>query len=546
MGESNLTSLSGSALFSPADFCEVNQLADLLFNPEDQAICLLSEHEFVTRAWVLSALKNSQLAKKGVTPPTVVWASSDLEKPALFPRTWIYVDGGKVVRANGAASTNPSTLYLPSLTLELRIKVVQQICIDNLQTHLLTIPLHTIKKALEWQARYCAHKQVLTETILLIQRAVNRFLLTHAEDKQAAFLEPHHIAEVLVDWQHVSLCDLLRPTEDATEWKRFLSEYIVGQNFAIESFIQTRSTQNFFILAGTQYSGKKTFIEHVAQFTLGAKCFCIPFNLSFFSSDTPWSSIFLPAPHKINDNSRLNLLEIVEKYPQAVIMITHAHENPELLDRLLRQIKRSFFQIDGQCISIAGITWMTLLDVAAPVTSPAVIQESIFSVDNRFELSDILYRPSIGPVAADEINQTDEKYAFESVKNQFSETVLASACVLPFLPLTEKDKKQIINKEIKRIIDCLRSAHDVPVYYQEEIVQFLLTQVNQAEKGFETLHKNLHHQIEHVLSKALESGALIDGQVLMLQLNDTGRVLQIVRTMARTTSTTQSQTMLKI
>lgn len=558
MNSHTITPLSGAALFTTSDFYEINQLADLLFNENESHIHLQSEHELVTRAWILSALKNSLLAKKEVTPPVVVCGAfeSGSEKISLFSNTWIYDEAGELIRANiqkSGIQKNIVHLHLPALTTDLRVKILQQFCIETLHTHLLTIPLHTIRKTVEWQARYCADQNILTEAMLVLQRAVNRFLLTHEDDKQAAFLEPHHIAEVLVDWQHVSLSNLLRPSEDLAELKHFLTEHIVGQNAAIDAFLQakTKSHHSFFILSGSEYSGKRSFVESVAQFSLGATCFCIPLNLSFFDAESQWSSIFLPTPH--NDKRRMNIIELVEQYPQAIIMITHAHENPELLEKLCYQIKRKFFHVNNQYISIENITWMVLLDTIAPENVPdntsTIIQESIFSINPTIELSDILYRPNIGPLAADELHQTDEKYAIEAVKKQFSAMVLANANILPFLPLLEKDKKLIINKEIKRIIHHLKSAYNVPVYYQEEVVQFLLTQANQANKGLEVLHKNLHHQIEKVLLKALESGVLIDGQVFMLQLNDTGRVLQMVRTATRTGTTqsaTQSQTLFKL
>lgn len=544
MNESYLTPLAGTALFSPADFCEVNQLADLLFNPEDQAICLLSEHEIVTRAWILSALNKSNLAKKSSYHPRVYHASFEPEQTSVSQDAWLYWDEGKLIRANANdIEAKVTTLRFPTLSFAQRATVLHQICVDTLQTHVLTIPLPTLQKALEWQSHYCADEQLLTETLLLLQRAVNRFLLTHADNQQTALLEPQHIAEVLVDWQHTSLTDLMRVTKDNVELKLFLSEHIIGQTRAIEQFIQTKDHKKLFVLAGPKYSGKKTFIEHYAQFTHGAKCFCISFDLSFFASNADWSTIFLPTPHYDNNHSRLNLIEIVSTYPHAVIMLTNAHENLELLERLKHEIKRAFFQIDGQCISIANVTWMLLLDTQAIESAPTVIQESIFTVDTASELSDILYRPTVRiseNIYDIETDATDHNTAIEAAKKQLTDSVMNVACVLPFTALTEKDKKYIINKEIKRIIHSLRSTHDVSVYYQEEVIQFLLNQVNQ---GFEALHKNLHQQIEQVFLKSLEQGVIADDQVLMLQLNDTGRVLQIVRTNARSGST---QTKLKI
>lgn len=537
MNESPLTPLSDMALFSPTDFCEINQLADLLFSADEHAICLLSEHELVTRTWIASALNESYLAKKTLHRPQVYHASFEPEQPTLSEEAWLYWDEGKLMRANATETeVSVTTLYFPTLSLEQRVALLHHVCVEELQTHVFSIPEQTIKIALKWQSRYCADQNLIAETLLLLKRAVNRFLLTHADNQQAAFLEPQHVAEVLVDWQHVSLADLMRFTEDAIELKLFLSEHIIGQARAIEQFVQAKEHKKLFVLAGPKYSGKKTFAEHYAKFTNGATSFCISFDLSFCSKDVNWSSIFLPAPHNNSQHSRLNLIEIISTYPHAIILLSNAHENLELLERLKHEIKRGFFQIDEQCISIANVTWMLLLDTIAPEPAPIVVQESIFNLETPSELSDILYRPTVKITEAvyeAQAQEPDHGAIIEITKKQLTDAILNVACILPFTALTEKDKKQMINKEIKRIIHSLRSTHDVSIYYQEEVIQFLLNQVNQTNQGFETLHKNLHQQIEQVFLKSLEQGVIVDGQVLMLQLNDTGRVLQIVRTNAR-------------
>lgn len=536
MNESDLIPLTGAAVFSSKDFTEVNQLADLLFNPTEQGIYLKSEHEFVVHAWIASALTKSHLAQKIDYRPHIYCASFESDQ-AIFPSdAWIYWGVGQLMRVN-TTEANVVTLEFPILSFDQRAALLHQLCVDKFQTHMLTIPLATVKKALEWQSRYCADDEVLAETFSLLQRAANRFALTHLDDKQTTSLEPIHIAEILVDWQDVSQIDLLRATEDSVELKLFLSEQVIGQSHAIEKFsseLKPYKKARFFILAGTPYSGKKTLVERFAQFTHGSSCFHIPFDLSFYSKEADWSSILLPAPHYHKNQSRLSLAEIVSKYPKIIIVLNNVTKNLPLLERLKNEINRSFFQIDNQCVSIANITWMILLDTTTPEPTPSVIQESIFAVETASELSDILYRPSVRiSVEENEASESDQNVIVEEVKKQLPESITESACILPFVTLNEKEKKHIINKEIKRIIHSLRNLHDVPIYYQEEIIAFLLNQVNHVQQGFEALHKNLYQQIEHVFLKSLEQGVIADGQVLMLQLNDTGRVLHMVRTSAR-------------
>lgn len=518
MVEHNLPESTATPLFISADFFEVNQLADVLFDPSESAIELHSEHELVTRAWINSALYNSELAKR--------CSSHFLSE---IKAAWKYNENGKLTRASVYSTEKVTTLILPALSLEQRVRVLQHYCVETLQTHLLTVPSYTIQKAVEWQSRYCPNQYVLETTIVLLQRAVNRFLLTYTNEQQAATLEPHHVADVLVDWQQVHAPDLLRSIDDHVELKIFLTETILGQPLALEQFLQTKNSQHLFLLAGPTYSGKKTFAESVAQFTHGAKHFCITLNLSFFESDVTWPDIFLTSP--LQPQQYMRFTDILQHYPQAIMLLTQAHENPELLARLQREIKRGFFQVNDQCVSVAKMTWMIAFDTEMPELMPSAIQESIFSDSSPVELADILYRPSISPVSSsNEEYQFSDDYPLTFVKKYFSAEIVTQACVLTFLPLSEKSKKLILNKEIKRIIQRLRDKHQIALYYQEEIAYFLLNRLNKENQGFDDLHKNLYPQVENIVLKALEKGTLMDEEILMLQLNDTGQVLHVVRT----------------
>lgn len=520
MFEHNLPTLTALALFTPADFFEINQLADLLFDQTTSVIELHSEHERVTQAWIASALHNSDLAKRCMTKPTL----------------WTYQGNGKLAQTNSQPKEKCRVLTLPPLSLKQRVKLLQHYCEEVLQTHLLTVPCYTIKKALEWQGRYCADKDLLIHTMTLLQHAVNRFLLVQTDEQQAATLEPRHVAEILLDWQHVNVADLLRHSEDSVELKIFLTENVIGQSYAIEQFLQKKTGHNLFLLAGPPCSGKKTFAENYAQFTHGAKKFCITFNLSFFEPDIAWSDIFLASP--LQNQRYVRFTEILENYPQAIILLTQAHENLELLERLQREIRRSFFQKNESCISVSGMTWLILFDMAIPESASAsvstAIEESIISENSSIELADILYRPSISATSPwQDENSFSADYPTELVKKHFSTALLKHTSLLIFLPLAEKSRKIIVNKEIKRIIQVLREKHQLAIYYQEEIVHALLNRVDKENQGFDELHKSLYHQIENIILKVLEQGAVTDEQILMLQLNDTGQALQIVRTNTR-------------
>ncbi|MCD8542382.1 MAG: hypothetical protein LRY69_02805 [Gammaproteobacteria bacterium] len=516
------------ALFTAEDFREINQLADLLFNNTSTTIELYTEHEFLTQAWIASALHNSTLSLKNCIKPNISAHNTGLG--------WIYHEQGKLTYANTPPLTPPVKLCLPTLKTEQRLRLLHCYCAETINSHRLTIPDTTIQQALIWQSRYCAEATLLSQTITLLTRAANRCLLTFADKDSVILVETQHLAEVLADWEYINAHDLLNFSAQTPESLRhFLFEQMIGQDSATEKFLRHSSRHELFICAGPRYSGKNTFIESYARFTHAEKNFYICINLSHFPEDADWEEISIRPPQGKSGNTLNNFLDILETYPQLIIVLTHASQNNVLLNRLQKNIHRGFFQRKNKAISTAKMTWILLVDIAEQDIAAHTPQEPLETPNHECELSDILYRPALNII--DESQQSiiiDPCLSIiEAVTRLLPETITQNSCILPFIPLSKKSKKQILSNEIKRIIHCLRTSHDVSLYYQEEVIQFLLHQVEQHQNGFDSLHKNLYQQIEKIFLKALSHGVILDSQVLMLQLNDTGHMLQIVRTSPR-------------
>lgn len=515
------------ALFTVEDFKEVNQLADLLFNNTSTAIELHTEHEFLTQVWIASALHKSTFSLKKCIKPTI-----STNKTA---QGWIYHQDGKLTYAN-ASLTSAVTLSLPILNNEQRARLLQCYCTEAINSHRLNIPETTIQQALMWQSRYCAEKNLLSQTITLLTRVANRCLLAFADKDSVFHVDIQHLAEVLADWEYINPHQLLNFSSQTPESLRnFLSEKMIGQDSATETFLRYSGRHQLFVCAGPRYSGKSTFIQSYAEFTHAEKNFYICVNLSHFPEDADWEDMCVFPPQGRSINRLNNLLDILETYPQLIVVLTHASENIALLNRLLINIRRGFFQRKNNAISIAKITWILLVDMTDEDPAVHRSDEDLEKTNDEFELSDILYRPTLNIIDESQQTRTIDPALriIDAAKRLLPETITKNACILPFIPLSEQSKKQILNNEIKRIIHCLRTSYDVSLYYQEEVVQFLLHQVEQHQNGFDSLHKNLYQQIEKIFLKVLNHGVILDGQVLMLQLNDTGHMLQIVRTSPR-------------
>jgi len=527
MTERFLPECNNLALFTIEDFKEVNQLADLLFNNTCTTIELHTEHEFLTQAWIASALHNSTLSLRNCAKPNISLNNAD--------QGWIYHENGKLTYAN-APLTSPVTLSLPNLNTEQRIRLLHCYCAETINSHRLNIPDTTIQQALIWQSRYCTEQRLLSKTITLLTRAANRCLLTFADKDSVIDVDTQHLAEVLSDWEYINAHDLLNFSPQTPESLRhFLSEKMIGQDSAIEKFLRSSARHKLLICAGPRYSGKTTFIESYARFTHAEKNFYICVNLSHLPVNADWEDISVHPPQAKSGNRLNNFLDILETYPQLTVVFTHANQNSSLLHQLQKNISRGFFQRKNSAISTAKITWILLFDISEHDIATHTSEKMPEATHNEFELSDILYRPALNIIDENQHNITIDSSLsiIDAVKRLLPETITQDACILPFVPLSEQSKKQILSNEIKRIIHCLRTSYDVSLYYQEEVIQFLLDQVEQNQNGFDNLHKNLYQQIEKIFLKVLSHGVILDGQVLMLQLNDTGHMLQIVRTSPR-------------
>lgn len=524
MLDDNLPGMPELAVLTSADFLEINQLADLLFDPRVTAIRLQSEHPLATQAWIASALYASDLVKKNTIQPAVL-----LDTKAA----WSYSEEDGLVRKNRPSTAQYIVLTLPSLSFAQRILLLQHYCQTTLHTHLLTIPVLVMQTALTWQMRYSAEQTVLAQTILVLQRAARRFMLTHPEERQATALEIQQIADILVDWHYVSARDLRHDTTDAAALKQFLSDHMVGQHHAIEQFLQKKASDHFFLLAGPAFSGKQAFAEYYACFTHAAKHFCFTWNLSFFEAEVAWSAVMLPSPR--HSPPYIRLTEIIAQYPQAIIVLTQGHKNPALLARLQQEIKRSFLVVDERYLSLQNITWMLLFDTEVPDVESVIHPEAILHDHFSSGLTDLLYRPNLSPTSfLQEESVVPESLIIEAVRKKFTSSVVEQAHLIIFSPLSEKSKKIILNKELNRIIQYLRDKYSVALYFQEEIVFFLLHHTNQEGQGFQELHQTLGYHIEHMVLQALQAGSLVDEQGLMLQLNTNGHSLQLVRTALKT------------
>ena len=562
-----VTKLSAEPLFDGREFCQADQLADRLLSDFEQCIQLKAEHEAVIPHWITSAIQNSRLMKK-VNRPIAVYelsveayqALTDEAQKSLMHRqhTWLYLGNGfllrashdnqKALKANGLRGfiSDPlqQVMVLPQLNIEEQCKVLKTVLAKIYHSTQITIPKHSIERALTWQALYCTQQALFDKTIVLIRRAITRLLALQTEVEPVVLLEPHHIAEVLSDWEQVSLSEILRPVDDPEGMRQYLGSVVVAQDKAIEKIV-AHHQRRVFALIGPRYSGRHTFAYAYAKFINGHQRFCIEIDFHWLDESHMWHEVMVKHPGE--RSGYISISALVSCFPKTVFLLTHVDSKKENHCRFLKDFMRcaqlGVGLVDQLPVDFSQVSWLLLFDVKNNEDAP---QKTVGFSDLHFSSTELAVNENadLEPVGLAEIlyQKTGEQKKTEENKKvkQVEEALIASvfsvlpdymqtiACPLVFEALNESAQKMIVAKALKSSIRRLRIKWKFPLYFQEEVVHYLFNLINSHEDGLEKLSVLLQEKICRTFQHAFKTQTITDKQAFMLQLNETGALLTAV------------------
>lgn len=585
------TKLSAEPIFDSREFYQVDQLADILFSDFEQLIQLEAEHEAIIACWIISSLKNSRLVKKVNLPITIhpfaieeYQALSVETQSSLMSRqhTWLYLNNGVLVRAskqnqiklNKLSSFVPEffsdlqKMTFPELSLEYQCRVLKFLLSNIYHATQINIPKHTIERALEWQGLYGKRQEVFDKTIKLIRRAVNRLLVTQTDVGQVVLLEPHHVAEVLSDWEQINLSELLRPGDDNDGMSQYLNGYVVAQQKAIDKILGQRNEKNVFILVGPRYSGRRTFAKSYARFINGHQRFCVEIDFRLLDGNQSWHETFVKSP-ATNSRAYLSLLELISQFPKTVLLLTNIETSSELhqfyLKAFMRCAQLGVGVVESFVVDFSQATWLLILNTPlkiskSPCESKAInsnqnidnvgdaeaenmssesaielsqMVESHSGIEDDFDLAgleEILYQKTEAEKTEEETSKAkhDEKILIEEIYSSLPSIMPEISSVVIFDKLNDEAKRIIIAKALKSMVRRLRMQWKFPLYFQEEVITYLFGLVNASDDGLIKLSKFLQEKVCAVFQHAAKTREITDKQAFMLQLNETGLLLTAV------------------
>ena len=573
--------LDAEALFTSQMFCQVDQLADIIFSDYEQIIKLNAEHEAVIPCWIMSSIENSQLAKKVNLPITVHQLSIEAYQAlsieaqnALMHRqhTWLYLNNGALIRASEKNQRklksintdnslnlilNQQVITFPDLSFDDQCKVLKILLGKLYHSTQINIPKHSIARALYWQSLYTQKQTVFSQAIRLIRRAINRLLIVQTEVGQVTLLEPHHIAEVLSDWEQISLAEILRPNNDPVGMSLYLNSNVIAQTKAIEKIVANTNMRRAFILAGPRYSGRHTFAKFYAKFLNSHERFCVEIDLRWLDTSKAWHEIVIKSP--CADGRYLLLRDLVIHYPRTVFLLTHIESELEThaqqLQDFMRCAQQGVAMVNDITIDFSHVTWFLLFDTkttaiiksqsgagAGTETKTNLDAEESLSKYSEYPgsesesdlglagLEEILYQKSATEKQEEAKNcvELEETFITEHVFSALPSYMQDIADSLFFSPLADTKKQMIIGKALKSTIRRLRIQWKFPLYFQEEVINYLFNLVNTSEDGLTKLPMLLQEKVCDVFQHALKTRSITDQQAFMLQLNESGLLLTAV------------------
>lgn len=549
---------NGSWQYMPA----IEQLADLLNVHSSKIIFIQSEHEYINKVWLAKALCQSKVARNGRKRQRVYQfrlpqVMRQIEYvSALFEEIfavdndqcdWLYISYGEfsrwdvslqdqlinIVRSSASKVRllisedhqsffdKDSGAIFKKLTLPLSTGAMRQDLLGERllqQYHSLVISQHALARTLEWVSRFHCKEHVFSHSLAYLDKAITR---AGCSIDEGYMLEPHHIADVIADWQELPLSELLRPLADSKGLNDFLQEHIFGQALAVTTFVKDQVSSNMFAFVGPEAVGKYRFAKKYACYSNGSASYCFKIDLRFCDWHKGWDGVFVASPRQ----EVLSVTQVIKHFPKSVFYLTGLSGNHKALVALFKFIDQ-VHRIGRQKVDASQVTWVFSLDVAARDYPQETLPEVTLSSKGGGGLSDVLAMDmnKLGESGVGSIDvQACQALSEQCFEKDMPDLLQDSVVLVPFVPLTHSAQKQVLINTFDRYLVDLQEEINVSIHYQAELTVFLLSALTTRARGLRVLTRLFDQQVRPVILDYMSEQVLEKGEKLMLVLNDRGQ-----------------------
>ena len=333
------------------------------------------------------------------------------------------------------------------------------------------------------------------------------------------------IAEVVSMWTGVPVMQIAeKESERLLHMEDELHARIVGQNEAIVAISRAvrraraglkdpRRPIGSFIFLGPTGVGKTELTKSLAKFMFGSEDAAIQLDMSEFMERHTASRLVGAPPGYVGYEDAGQLTEALRRRPYSIIVFDEIEKaHPEVHNMLLQIME------EGHLADARG--------------RKVNFRNAIIVMTSNIGADLIKRQASLGfNLKRDE--ETEERLSYEEMRKKLTETLKRAFRpefinrvdnVIVFRSLTKDDINKIVSLEIDKVAERL-AEHDITLSATPEALSQLGVEGYDPEMGARPLRRVIQLKVEDALSDNLLSGAFVDGDHILVDVNPDGGLI---------------------
>ncbi len=449
------------------------------------------------------ALANGDLSLIGAT--TIKEYRKYFEKDAAFERRF-------------------QPIFVNEPTPEDTITILKGLRKNYEEFHNVKITDEAIIEAVNLSVRYITDRFLPDKALDVIDEACSRKIIPELDSSYSSLEENsvtvNDVRNVVTVWTGIPIVNESSEFENLKNLDKFLKQYIVGQDEAIETVsrrikMSSLGIQNpykplaVFLFLGPTGVGKTYMSKLLAKSLFGNEDFLIRVDMSEYMEKESVSRLIGAAPGLIGYDEGGYLTDAIRNNPYSIVLIDEIEKaHPKIMDLFLQLFD------EGRLTDSKGKT--------ANARNCIFIMTSNLSISgNDYDLgdNDILY----GGFSEKKIPEMDTATRMELLTQYFlPEFVNRIDEVVQFNELDDDDFKELVKLSINNISKRLLDEKEIKIDFNNDVVEYLASEGFNKNFGARYLNRSVENNIEYPISDLLLNDKLKNGDVLKIKVTKKG------------------------
>jgi ATP-dependent Clp protease ATP-binding subunit ClpB len=355
-------------------------------------------------------------------------------------------------------------------------------------------------------------KKLKVETQELVKVQSDKKMLKEEVDAE-------DIAEVVAKWTGIPVSRMLESERSKLlRLEEELHKRVVGQDEAVSAIANAirrartgmqdaEKPVGSFIFLGTTGVGKTELARALAEFLFDDEHAMIRIDMSEYMEKFSVSRLIGAPPGYVGYEEGGQLTESVRRRPYSVVLLDEIEKaHPDVFNVLLQVLD------DGRLTDNQGrtVNFKNTIIIMTSNIGSHLLQERLFNIDDeqievvmgelREQLGDML-RQSIRP---EFLNRIDE--------------------IVLFKPLTHKEIRQIVEIQLNRVAQMLKSR-DIKLVFDDETKDWLVNIGYDVTFGARPLKRTIQKYVANPLAQELLAGNFGDGDTIKISVGEKGKLV---------------------